>query len=156
VFDPETVALLESGCALTVGTVGPDGAPYASRGWGLVVLPDGARVRLVLEADDRTTLANLAGGGAIAVTGCAVPTLRAVQLKGRAEAGPEPANAADVARADHFCELFFADVSQLEGTPVALLERLKPTAYAVCTVAVDEVFDQTPGPVAGSRLRRAS
>ena len=152
-FDSETGALLESGCSISVATVGPDGAPHASRGWGLTVLRDGARVRLLLDADDRTTLANLAGGGAIAVTCVAVPTMRAVQLKGKADEPVLTSDAADLARAARHCESFFADVNSIEGTPVALLERLRPTAFAVCTITVTEVYDQTPGPAAGSPLR---
>ena len=154
-FDPGTVALLESGCSISVCTVSPDGGPYASRGWGITVLADGARVRLLLDAEDRTTIANLAGGDAIAVTAVAVPTLRAVQLKGHADEPVATSDPGDLARADAHCERFFADVTTLEGTPVGLLERLKPSAYAVCTVAVAEVFDQTPGPVAGARLATA-
>ena len=152
-FDRETVELLESGCSISVGTVGPDGAPHASRGFGLTVLPDGAHVRLLLDANDRTALANLGGGGAIAVTGVAVPTVRAVQLKGTADQPVTTSDAGDLARAARHIESFFTDVNRMEGTPVALLERLRPTAFAVCTITVAEVFDQTPGPAAGSPLR---
>ena len=72
--------LAERGCALVVGTVGPDGAPYASRGWGLSLTPTTTGpVRLLLNAGDETTLANLrrsdASGGRIAVTGADVVTL---------------------------------------------------------------------------------
>ena len=98
-FDSETVALLESGCSISVATVGPDGAPHASRGCGLTVLPDGTHVRLLLDADDHTVLANLAGGGAIAVTGVGVTTLRAVQLKGAADEPVVTSDAGDLARA---------------------------------------------------------
>ncbi|HZQ57013.1 MAG TPA: pyridoxamine 5'-phosphate oxidase family protein [Acidimicrobiales bacterium] len=154
-LDPETVALLESGCSLTVATVGPDGAPHASRGFGVTVLPDGAHLRLLLDADDVTAVANLAAGGAVAVTGCVVATLRSVQVKGRAEPPVPATDAADLARAANHCDAFFAEVSRLEGTPVPLLARLQPTDYAVCTVAVEDVFDQTPGPVAGSPLGSA-
>jgi hypothetical protein len=155
VFDQETVALLESGCSISVATVDLDGAPHASRGYGLTVLPDGVHVRLLLDAEDRTALANLAGGGAVAVTGVAVPTLRAVQFKGTADEPAATSDAADLARADRHLENFFADANRMEGTPIALLERLRPTAYAVCTITVAEVFNQTPGPGAGSPLRTA-
>jgi len=155
VFDPETAALLESGCSITVGTVGPDGAPNASRGWSVTVLPDGARVRLLLDADDRTTLVNLAGGGPVAVTCVAVPTMVAVQLKGEANQPVPTSDASDIVRAARHCESFFGDVTSIEGTPVALLERLRPAAFAACTLTVTEVYDQTPGPAAGSPLRRA-
>jgi len=153
VFDSETVALLESGCSLSVATVGRHGAPHASRGWGLTILPDDNRVRLLLDADDHTLRANLAGGGAIAVTGVAVPTLRAVQLKGSANEPVATSDPDDLARAARHVDNFFSDVSRMEGTPAALLERLRPASFAACTVTVTEVYDQTPGPAAGSPLR---
>jgi hypothetical protein len=155
VFDQETVALLESGCSISVATVGLDGAPHASRGFGLSVLSDGTQVRLLLDAEDSTTLANLARQGAVAVTGVAVPTLRAVQFKGTADEPMVTSDAGDLARAALHLESFFADVNRVEGTPIALLERLRPTAFAVCVITVAEVYDQTPGPGAGSPLRAA-
>jgi hypothetical protein len=156
VLDKETAALLESGCSISVATVGPDCAPHASRGWGLTVLAGSNRVRLLLDADDHTILADLAGGGAIAVTGVAVPTLRAVQLKGEASEPVVTSKASDLARAANHCEKFFADLSNIEGIPVALVERLRPTAFAACTVTLSEVYDQTPGPAAGSPMRMPS
>jgi hypothetical protein len=154
-IDPETAALLESGCSISVATVGPDGAPHASRGYGLTVLGDRGHVRLLLDADDRSTLANLGGGGPISVTGVSIPTLRAVQLKGQVEEPTVTSEATDIARAAAHLDRFFSDVNRIEGTPVALLERLRPSAFAVCTITVGEVFDQTPGPDAGSPLQAA-
>jgi hypothetical protein len=154
-FDSETATLLESGCSLSVATVGPDGAPHASRAYGLTLLADGIRVRLLLDADERTTLANLAGGGPIAVTGVAVPTLRAVQVKGAADEPVVTSDADDLARAARHIDWLFTDISRIERTPIALLERLRPTRFAVCTITVAAVFDQTPGPAAGSPLRTA-
>jgi Pyridoxamine 5'-phosphate oxidase len=152
IFDPETVALLESGCSISVATVGPDGAPHASRAYGLTVLADGVHGRLLLDADDGATLANLAGGGPIAVTGVAVPTLRAIQVKGTADEPIPTSDAGDLGRAARHLDSFFTNVNSVEGTPIALLERLRPAAFAVCTITVTEVFDQTPGPSAGSRV----
>jgi hypothetical protein len=156
VLGPETARLFESGCALTVGTVAPDGSPHASRGWGLTILPGGEQVRLLLDADDGTAIANLASTGAVAVTGAAVPTLRSVQIKGRAEPPVPTHDAADLACAARFREGFFGDVERIEGTPRALLERLTPARLSVCTVTVDELYDQTPGPIAGTALRSSS
>jgi hypothetical protein len=154
-IDPQSAALLESGCSISVATVGLDGAPHASRGYGLTVLSDGGHVRLLLDADDRSTLANLTGGGPVSVTGVSIPTLRAVQLKGEVEEPTVTSDAADVARATAHMDSFISDVNRIEGTPVALLERLRPAVLAVCTITVAEVFDQTPGPDAGSPLRAA-
>ena len=152
VFDPALVTFLESGCSTIVGTVGPDGEPHASRGWGISVGGgDETTVRLVVDAADTVGLRHLADRGAIALTGGDVRTLHSVQLKGRS-LGVEPATDADRARARRYCDEFFADIAQTDGTERDLLERLVPADYAVCLVAVDEVFDQTPGPGAGAPL----
>lgn len=146
--------LAERGCALVVGTVGPDGAPYASRGWGLSLTPTTTGpVRLLLNAGDETTLANLrrsdASGGRIAVTGADVVTLRSFQVKGRVTA-VEPATDDDEAKADRYADEFFTDIEATDGTARVLTERLRPTSYVACTVQVDEAYDQTPGPAAGA------
>jgi hypothetical protein len=151
-LDSETVGLLESGCSISVATVDRDGAPHASRGWGITVLPDDNRVRLLLDADDHTLRANLGGGGAIAVTGVAVSNLRAAQLKGVASEPVETSDATDLARAARYCESFFGDVCTMEGVPLGLVERIRPTSLAVCTITVTEAYNQTPGPAAGSSL----
>jgi hypothetical protein len=154
-IDPDTAALLESGCSISVATVGPDGAPHASRAYGLTVLGGQSHVRLLLDADDQSTMANLTAGGPISVTGVSISTLRAVQLKGTADEPTATSDAVDIDRAAAHMDRFFSDVNRMEGTPIALLERLRPSVLAVCTILVAEVFDQTPGPGAGAPLRAA-
>ena len=149
-------AFLESGCGLIVGTVAADGQPYATRAWGLTVLSgDRATVRLLLDADDITAIANLSATGAIAVTAVDVPTLRSIQLKGRFlrfEDGTD----ADRDRAARFCEAFFTTIGQTEGTDRVLLDRLIPAGYQAGIVEVDEWFNQTPGPAAGEAIVAAT
>ncbi len=149
-FDPDGVAFLESGCALIVAVVDADLHPRANRGWGLDVLPEG-RVRLLLDADDVTTLDHLAQRDAIAITATSVRDLHSMQLKGHCEA-VESATAEDRARVDRYCADFFADVVETDGFARALLQRLVPADYVACVVRVDAVFDQTPGPTAGTAL----
>lgn len=84
------------------------------------------------------------------MTGVAVPTLRAVQLKGMADEPAPACDAHDLDRAARHMKSFFTDVNRMEGTPIALLERLRPVDFAVCTTTVSEVFDQTPGLGAGA------
>jgi hypothetical protein len=156
VFAAATKRFLESGCALIVGTVNADGEPHANRGWGLTVLPgDGDHIRLLLDADDPRALADLTAAGAIAITGADVRTLQSVQLKGRF-VGSEPADDDDRARVRRFCDGFFGDVVAVDGTPRELLERLVPDDYVACTIAIGEVYDQTPGPGAGAPLAQGT
>lgn len=155
-FDSETVAFLQSGCALIVGTVGNDGEPYAARAWGATILSEDDRtLRLVLDADDPVSLAHLAGGGAVAITATDVRTLRSMQLKGRCVA-IDPATEGDLLKAEQYRSDFFRDIVETDHTDPALPPRLTPSGYVACVVVIDELFDQTPGPTAGTRLDRTS
>jgi hypothetical protein len=153
VFDPETRAFLESGCALIVGTVHPDGEPHAGRAWGLDVLADGdePEVRLLLDADDATTIEHVAAGGRIAITANSVRTLSSVQLKGRS-LGVEVPDPADGPRCQRYTDAFFTDIMETDGTAPTLLSRFVPVGTVACRVEVHERFDQTPGPGSGARL----
>ncbi len=152
VFEPETVEFLESGCALIVGTVDAHGAPHATRGWSAKVLDAGeARLRLGLDALDSTVLDNLQETGRIAVTGADVRTLRSAQMKGRA-GDLVPADDLDRERIARYCDAFYTDVYESDGTPRPLLDRLTPADFVMCEVTVDEYYDQTPGPAAGNEL----
>ncbi len=150
-FDAETRAFLDSGCALIVGTVDPEGAPHAGRGWGLSVLDVGppARLRLLLDADDERSVAHAAAGGAIAITATSVRTLRSMQLKGRS-VGAEVATVDDDARAARFIEQFFADVHATDGVEWEVFDRMTPTGFVAVVADAHEAYDQTPGPKAGA------
>lgn len=152
-LETETTAFLESGCALLVGTVSPDGEPHAGRAWGLDVLSDEPlRVRVLLDIDDVTTVEHAAAGGAIALTATSVRTLHSVQLKGWATS--VEADAGDPDRAERYIAEFFHDIQDTDGTKKDLLDRFVPIGYLGCTVEIEERFDQTPGPAAGAAIGR--
>ena len=152
-LDDETRGFLEGGCALLVGTVGEDGAPHAGRGWGMAVLEAGApaRCRVLVDADDELCVANLAGGGSIAVTATSVLTLRSMQLKGQA-VGVEVVTADDDARAAAYIEEFFGHVHAVDDVAWEVFEAILPSGYVGCVFDAHESFDQTPGPRAGARV----
>lgn len=150
-LDEDRTTFLESGCALIVGTVLPDGEPHAGRGWGLTVLADGGHVRLLLDEEDVAMVERATSGGGIAITGASVRTLRSVQLKGRA-VSTEAASADDATRAKRYCDAFFGDIVETDGTDRGIVERLLPLGYVACTIAIEHLFDQSPGPGAGARL----
>jgi hypothetical protein len=153
-FAPATIALLHSGCALLVGTVTPDGEPVATRGWGCTLLDvesTPARLRLLLGIDDASGIAHVERGSAVAITGTSVRTLHSVQMKGHVvEIAPE--SPADEQVCHQYTEDFYAAVADTDGTPRALLDHLTPTGLVAWTVEIDELFDQTPGPGAGSAV----
>ena len=141
--------------ALIVGTVLPGGKPYATRAWGVVLLPaaGGAApptVRVVLDAA-AVEVPGLGSGASLAMTAADVRTLRSLQLKGRT-VGLEPPTPDDLRTASTYFESFAPAVAETDGTPRHLLERLLPEAYVVAVVTVEEVFDQTPGPGAGAAV----
>ena len=151
-FEPETAAFLEGGCGWIVGSVSPDGEPYASRGWGADVLEGSdMRLRLLLDADDVVTLRNLRPGAAVAITATDVRTLHSRQGKGQV-VQVTPGTPADHDRAARFCDQFFADITEVDGTDRALLERLLPAGYVACEMVISELYDQTPGPKAGAKV----
>jgi hypothetical protein len=157
-IEPEMEAFLHSGCALVVGLASITGEPYAARGWGVTVL-DGAgddaaplRLRLLLDSTEEAAAELIGPGCEVALTATDVRTVRSVQFKGRAT-GLVDVTEADQDRADAYCDDFFADVVTVDNTPRELVERMRPTRVMACTVELHELFDQTPGPGAGSCLR---
>jgi len=154
VFDDETTAFLMSGCALIIGTVRADGEPHAGRGWGLDVVVDAgdrAEVRLLLDADDLTTIELAAADGAMAITAANVRTLRSVQMKGRSLGLAAPA-AGDDERARRYVDQFFTDIEDTDGTSPELLAAFEPSGFVACNVEIVERYDQTPGPGAGAPI----
>ena len=150
-IEPDIIELLESPCSLIVGTVDADGLPDATRGWGAQALDGGVRIRLLLSANAETSLHNLRTTHRIAVTTTDFFTLRSVQLKGVASAIELPTND-DRARFHAFCEGCVRSLHELDGSPEELIWRFMPPGVVACIVTVAELFDQTPGPGAGTRL----
>jgi hypothetical protein len=152
-FGSELTNMIEAGAGLILGTVDGDGAPRGIRAWGArVVDVDGQRVRIVLTADDRRVVDNLAGGKA-AFTAADVRTLRSVQLKGRVVI-VEPPTPDDVEVTRAQIDRFFEAVNQTDGNPLEQMELMLPTEMVAIEVLVEEEYDQTPGPAAGAALRQ--
>jgi predicted pyridoxine 5'-phosphate oxidase superfamily flavin-nucleotide-binding protein len=149
VIDEALQAFLERGCAIVVGTAGADGAPHAQRAWSCEVLDD-ATVRVLLDATDPVLREHLAETGRIAITAADVRTLRSVQLKGRAVSVEEEPTAEDLARFAAHLEELVTDIEMTDHFPRQLSERMVPPGYFVTVVAVEELYDQTPGPSAGA------
>jgi hypothetical protein len=157
VLDGEMRELLESGCSLSVGLLGAGGVPFATRAWAFDVLDaEVDTARLLLGAGELARSGRswdeLVGGG-IGVTAADVTTLQSVQVKGAIEE-VAPATAADVERAARHCDAFFSAVTEIDLTPRQVLDRLVPVDLVAARIRVDEVYDQTPGPAAGTPLGR--
>lgn len=153
-IDDDRRALLEGPSSLIVGTVAADLLPDAARGWGAHLDADARELRLLLSPSATTSIENLRTTGVIAVTATEFHTLESVQVKGRVTA-IEDVTDDDRARFTAFCDGVVAAVSEIDRLPPAVVRTMLPEAIVACVVAVDEMFDQTPGPSAGARLTRA-
>lgn len=149
-IDATTVAFLEGGPGIVVGAVSPDGTPCVARGWGITVIdPERGRVRLLLPTDDPTLLDLVGDGRRVAATAASVRTYQALQLKGRSLG---VAADVDVEVVAQYQDAFFADLWEINGMSRELCDRFAPVGVVACTVEVDELYDQTPGPTAGAVL----
>ena len=146
-MDDPIAYLATPGLGLVVAAVDVDGRPYASRGWGARVDSAG-RLRIAVDGTDPLLLAALSPGGQVAVTAADIRTLEGVQLKGEVVAVEDPAPV-DAAVIRHHTRIMFTTISELDGIPIELLERMCRTSHVMCVVDVRSAFVQTPGPGAG-------
>ncbi len=58
----------------------------------------------------------------------------------------------DLTAFEEHSEAFYLAVHESDGDPVELLRRLAPHHLLSIEIAVDEAYDQTPGPGAGAPL----
>ena len=151
VIDDRARELLLAGVATVVATRDGRMRPSLQRGWALMVSEDGREVTVcVSAAPGSRTRENLERNGAVAVTCSRPTTYRTVQVKGRVvaigEVSPEQR-----AGAEAHADAFSREVQEL-GLPSDTGRRLLDSDLVAVTIAVDELYDQTPGPKAGSRL----
>jgi hypothetical protein len=151
VVGPDLAAFVRSGVATVVATRDDDLGPEIARSWGPEVAADGASVTLCVPAPAGSkTLANLEGNGAITATFVVPTTYRAVQLKGTMLDMREP-TPEQLAQVEEHIAAFIEQVEQIGVTRKQVRQLVEPEFVAV-TFAVRELYDQTPGPSAGSRL----
>lgn len=145
---------LLGGASIIVGTVTSDGFPYASKGYGALPAGDDI-VHVFLDAGAIDLVDHVRASGRLAVTSGNVFTFQSVQLKGEVEAlGPATAGEHDTAV--ELTRRLFGRIVQVENLPMAMFDRRIPPAFVTCTVRVDSIFDQTPGPMAGRLLTDGS
>lgn len=138
------------GVAVIVATVGSDGRPAITRGWGLRYDDESSTLTLTVTAPSGSpTLANLESNGAIAVTVSEPPTYRTVQVKGVVDHVGAPSQH-ERAQAHEHRDRFVDEVAKLGIASGA--DRLFLDDLRLVNLRVDQFFDQTPGPDAGRRL----
>ena len=150
-IDAERASLIEGGIAIVVATRDADMRPQITRAWGVEVADDGSALTICVTAEEGSrALDNLRANGEIALTFASPTTYRTVQAKGVVTDLREPGER-DLARRDaHLVD--FLDQGEQVGVERELGLRIARGEVVAVTVAVRELYDQTPGPGAGTRL----
>ena len=143
---------LEPGTSILVGTAGPAGIPSCCRGIAIESRDEFETVTVYLPvATSHETIHNLATTKRLAVVATHPRDNFATQFKGttaEARLAREDEEAFVRARLDAF-----ADVLDRIGVPRRLTRTMAHWPAFAVTMRVEQVFDQTPGPNAGSRVR---
>jgi len=140
------------GRSVLVGTVDPSGRPACCRGVGLKLADDRQGVTVYIPvATGAEAVANLATNGRIAVVSSEPVSHETLQLKGRIRAVRVAAAAEEALVRE--CLERFADVLDQVGLPRAVTRSMSCWPAFAVDVAVEAVFDQTPGPRAGALVR---
>ncbi len=154
---PDQVTFLQGPLSMNVGAVGRDGWPCVTRTQGVVVARDRRSLTVLLSATrGRAVLDALAAGSAITLVASRPLTHATLQLKA-ARADRVPVAAAYKATSARYVAAFGEELTSLGyGDAVTALTAVLPTdALAALRFVPDIVFDQTPGPRAGTVLARA-
>jgi len=153
----ELEALIERGASLMVGTRDSEHVPELVRAWGPRVSRDRRHISVcVAMAAGEKTLENLRDNARVAVTFALPANSNAMQVWGRC-IGTRRAQPDDLSAVQHHRDLF-AQVNKDIGVPLPFIEALwqrelagSPVMFRIRFVA-ERVFNQTPGPNAGSPL----
>jgi len=147
-------AFLADGVSVVVSSGGAGGWPAVARALGCTVAADGRRVTVFLaESASQGLLAATAAGGQVAVVVTKPSTHRSIQIKGRAAARvPLPADARAVLA--HHGEAFARDLLTIgyDRRFTRTLMDHDPADVVAVAFTPCGIFDQTPGPNAGSAV----
>lgn len=147
----ELPRLLEGHDAISVGTRDAALRPFVTLAAGVSFAAGEGRVTVyVPEATGAETLANLAANGMVAVVFEQILSHHTVQVKGRV-ADVRPAAESDRAFVERSAGSFFAQIEAVGGIPNVVRKKRTWPCRAV-TFEVTDVFEQTPGPKAGTPL----
>ena len=156
-FSPDQVAFLQGTLSMNVGAVGRDGWPCVTRAQGISVARDRRSLTVLLSAArGQAVLDALAAGSGITLVASRPLTHATLQLKA-ARTGRVPVTAALRATSARCVAAFGAELASLGyGDAVTALAAILSTdTLAALRIVPDIVFDQTPGPQAGTVLARA-
>jgi hypothetical protein len=152
VISDELIPFCESGVSLQVGTRDAQLFPDTLRAYGLRVEPGAGALTVFLpDATSAQALANLRDNGRIALCLARIADHRTIQIKGRA-VDVRPACESDLVVIRTY-RARLAEALATIGLPTRLGFRLSHWPAHAVRVEVESLFDATPGPGAGERLR---
>jgi hypothetical protein len=143
-------AFLDSGVSMVGASANEQLVPEAFRMWGASLGDDGV-LRALVSSDAGQTFEHVREGTLLCMTFADVLNLRSIQVKGRSVGAAEPPGPADLATTDRYDQVLRPKV-RLNGSPPALVDSIRPRSLFVVSIVVEEAYDQTPGPAAGTRL----
>jgi hypothetical protein len=143
--------ILENVGTILVGTRDATLAPEITRGWGPTILPDGHTIDVCVSLSaGAKTLENLRESDEIAVTFHETVTYQTVQLKGRFldsdELTPQDWEAVERQKG------ILSEQAKIHGIPLSIGLRILSSDLVRIRFVVQQAFEQTPGPDAGSSL----
>lgn len=154
---PELKDFLEGGVSLVIGTRDEELVPEITRAWGLVVSKDRKSISLCVPlATSQRALDNLAGSEQMTVCCCHPASYRTIQLKGQWIDRADPGRG-DLAAVERHREAFASENERI-GLPRPSIETFwrreleSSPALVKLRFIPQQIFDQTPGPGAGSPL----
>jgi hypothetical protein len=136
---------------ILVGTRDANLAPEITRGWGPTILSDGHTMDLCISLSaGAKTLDNLCDQEELAVTFHQTVSYKTVQLKGRfLESGElTPQDWESVERQKNV----LTEQAKVHGIPLSIGLRIFTLDLVKIRFVVQQAFEQTPGPAAGSTL----
>ena len=143
--------ILENAGTILVGTRDATLTPEITRGWGPTILPDGHTIDLCVSLSaGAKTLDNLRDHEELAVTFHQTVTYKTVQLKGRFLGSGEltPQDWEAVERQKNI----LMEQAKVHGIPPSIGSRILTPDLVRIRFVVQQAFEQTPGPGAGSTL----
>jgi hypothetical protein len=140
---------LDSGVSMVGASADDQLVPEVFRMWGAAV-DDGGELRAVISSDARQTFGHARKGSLLCMTFADVLNLRSIQVKGRCTRDAELPGPADLAMMERYEAVLFPKVAPDNGASLELLQAIRPRSVFAVTILVEEAYEQTPGPAAGT------
>ncbi len=151
-MDERLAKCIEPGVSVIVGSVDADGNPACCRAVGLRSLDELATVTVFVPvATSAETMANVASTGRVAVVTTHPISHCATQLKGVVRATRTASDDEEDFVRQHFAG--FGGVLNAIGIPARVTRSVVQWPAFALDMRVEEIYEQSPGPKAGTRLR---